>query len=168
MSENSWLDEVKRALSSHEYMSGVSRTKDRVSATAEFFTPSSHVLEIIEYLEPGDYGPGKTVLDPACGDGQFLLAIKTLKMVRFNMSEGDALAEIYGVDIMRDNVDLCKARLGGGNIFMGNTLDPHKKLPSQTEVEHNKMIEIFGNSVAVQMASDKKQSRSVILPPELF
>ena len=44
---------------------------------------------------------------------------------------------------MRDNVDLCKKRLGGGNIFMGNTLDPFTKLDEQTEYEHEQIIKHF-------------------------
>ena len=59
------------------------------------------------------------------------------------MTEEDALKDIYGVDIMRDNVDLCKKRLGGGNIFMGNTLDPFTKLDEQTEYEHEQIIKHF-------------------------
>jgi hypothetical protein len=40
------------------------------------------------------------------------------------MSVDDALQDIYGVDIMPDNVEVCKRRLGGGNIICDNALDP--------------------------------------------
>ncbi len=46
---------------------------------------------------------------------------------------------------MRDNVDLCKKRLGGGNIVMGNTLDPNTRLPDQLEYEYMLMKEWFGD-----------------------
>ena len=59
------------------------------------------------------------------------------------MSEKKSLEDIYGVDIMRDNVDLCKKRLGGGNIIMGNTLNYSEKIDGQTPQEHLQMIEIF-------------------------
>ena len=59
------------------------------------------------------------------------------------MSEEEALKDIYGVDIMRDNVDLCKKRLGGGTIVMGNTLDPAKKLEGQSDIEHEIMKFLF-------------------------
>ena len=59
------------------------------------------------------------------------------------MSEEEALKDIYGVDIMRDNVDLCKKRLGGGTIVMGNTLDPAKKLEGQSDSEHEIMKFLF-------------------------
>ena len=87
--------------------------------------------------------PGKTVLDPACGDGQFLVAIKYVKILIHGMTESDALQDIYGVDIMRDNVDLCKKRLGGGTVLMGDSLCPEKRFTEQTEEEHKQMRILF-------------------------
>ncbi len=91
-----------------------------------------------------DFAPGKTTLDPACGDGQLLVPVKWLKVFHYNMSEEDAVKDLYGVDIMRDNVDLCKRRLGGGNIVMGNTLDPDVYLEGQSEDEYISMRKWFG------------------------
>ena len=61
------------------------------------------------------------------------------------MNEEDAVNELYGVDIMRDNVDLCKRRLGGGNVYMGDFLNPNVKLDEQTDIEHEAMIAHFGS-----------------------
>jgi len=139
--------EIARRTNLHGYMSGVYRQSDRVKATAEIFTPTVLVIEIMQKLMENDsdiFGPGKTVLDPACGDGQFLVPVKWLKILHHGMNESSSLLDIYGVDIMRDNVDLCLERLGGGNIIMGNTLTPKTRLPEQTQKEHNLMIELFG------------------------
>ena len=125
-------------------MSGVDRMTERVKASGEVFTPTDLVLEILQQLPIEEFASGKTVCDPACGDGQFLVPVKHLKMLHHNMSEQDALNDIYGVDIMRDNVDLCKMRLGGGNIVMGNTLNPNERLEGQTDEEYQKMIDWFG------------------------
>jgi hypothetical protein len=127
-------------------MQGVERSLERVSATAEVFTPSKLVVEILQYLDLGLFAPGKLVLDPACGDGQFLVAAKWIKVYKFRMSEEEALLEIYGVDIMRDNVLLCKSRLGGGNIVMGNSLLPREKLKGQTKSEYETLNEWFAHS----------------------
>lgn len=134
---------VKEKIDEHKYMSGIERTVDRISATAEVFTPSALVVEILQYLEPEIYGPGKTVIDPACGDGQFLVGAKWAKILIHGMSESEALADLYGVDIMRDNVDVCKIRLGGGTILMGNALSPGERLEGQTEEEHHQMVDLF-------------------------
>jgi hypothetical protein len=52
----------------------------------------------------------KTFLDPSCGDGQFLGEVLIRKMENGSTFE-EALGTIYGVDLMIDNVDLCRERL---------------------------------------------------------
>jgi 2-polyprenyl-3-methyl-5-hydroxy-6-metoxy-1,4-benzoquinol methylase len=137
--------EVKKRTDEHGYMSGVDRMTDRVKETGEVFTPTDLVIEIIQKLGAENLAPGKTVIDPACGDGQFLVVAKWVKVLIHNMTEEDALKDIYGVDIMRDNANLCKMRLGGGNIVMGNTLEPNFRIPEQTETEYLLMREWFGS-----------------------
>jgi type I restriction-modification system DNA methylase subunit len=143
-------DKIKELTDQHGYMSGVDRMSERVKKTGEVFTPTDLVIEILQKMDIDTFAPGKTVIDPACGDGQFLVPVKYLKMFHFGMSEEDALKDIYGVDIMRDNVDMCRSRLGGGNIVMGNTLDPNTSLDGQTEEEHRKMREWFGETDVTQ------------------
>ena len=136
--------EIKKLVDEHGYMSGVDRMTDRVKETGEVFTPTDLVIEILMGMPTSMFAPGKTVIDPACGDGQFLMAVKWLKVIEFNMSQDEALEDIYGVDIMRDNVDLCKKRLEGGNIVMGNTLEPNTRLDEQTDEEYRLMRKWFG------------------------
>jgi SAM-dependent methyltransferase len=144
---DSMWKEVTARVNEHGYMSGVDRQSERVKKTAEVFTPTDTVIDIIQDIlrsAPDALAPGKTVLDPSCGDGQFLVAAKWVKVLHYGMTEAEALNDIYGIDIMRDNVDLCKRRLGGGNIIMGNTLDPDTRLDEQTDEEHKLVIEWFG------------------------
>lgn len=121
----------------------IHRSSNRVKSTGEVFTPSELVISLLKSLPIDRFAPKFTFLDPACGDGQFLMGVKLVKMYFHNMSEKKSLEDIYGVDIMRDNVDLCKKRLGGGNIIMGNTLNYSEKIDGQTPQEHLQMIEIF-------------------------
>jgi type I restriction-modification system DNA methylase subunit len=95
-------------MAEHDYMADVERTVERVRATGEIFTPSALVLEMVQYLDLEIFAPGKTVLDPACGDGQFLAAAKWIKVLHHGLDEQAALRDLYGVDVMRDNVDLCR------------------------------------------------------------
>jgi type I restriction-modification system DNA methylase subunit len=139
-------NKIRTIANQHGYMSGVDRMSERVKKTAEVFTPTDLVIEILQHMPIETFAPGKTVIDPACGDGQFLVPVKLLKMFHFGMSEQDALQDIYGVDIMRDNVDLCKTRLGGGNIIMGDTLNPNERLLDQTDTEHALMMQWFGEN----------------------
>tara|TARA_Y100000992_G_scaffold77353_1_gene48980 strand:+ start:9297 stop:9761 length:465 start_codon:yes stop_codon:yes gene_type:complete len=128
---------ITNKVNEHAHMSQVGRGSERVQATAEIFTPTDLVIEMLNRIDISRLSAGKTVLDPACGDGQFLTAIKWVKVYIHKMSESDALKDLYGVDIMRDNVDVCKKRLGGGTIVMGDALHPDKKLDGQTDEEYD-------------------------------
>jgi len=138
-------DKIKDCMNDHTYMGEIDRDEYRIKATAEVFTPTDLVIRMLKKADLNDFAPGKTVLDPACGDGQFLVAVKWLKVFAYQASEQEALKDIYGVDIMRDNVDLCKKRLGGGTIIMGDSLNPDKKLNQQSDDEHLMMQRIFLN-----------------------
>lgn len=149
MSANVWA-EIARRMDEHGYMNGVERTVERVRATGEVFTPTDLVIEMIGGVPLERFAPGETVLDPACGDGQFLVAAKWVKVLAHGMSEADALEDLYGIDIMRDNVDLCRRRLKGGTIVMGNALDPSATLDGQTEGERSLMRVLFGDGPLVR------------------
>jgi type I restriction-modification system DNA methylase subunit len=93
------------------YMSGIERDKLRVKATGEVFTPTPLVQEILDQLDPELFkDPSKTFIDPACGDGQFLGEV-LIRKIENGIGFEQALATIYGVDLMQDNVDLCRERL---------------------------------------------------------
>ena len=142
MSKIIW-DKIKDCMNDHSYMGEIDRDEYRIKETAEIFTPTDLVIDMLQKTDLDCFLPGKTVLDPACGDGQFLCAIKWIKILIHKMTEFDALKDIYGVDIMRDNVDLCKKRLGGGTILMGDSLCPEKEFAEQTEEEYKQMRILF-------------------------
>ena len=92
-------------------MSGVEREQARVKATGEVFTPTSLVSEVLDSLPEEQFtNLTKTFLDPACGDGQFLGEVLIRKMENGSTFE-QALSTVYGIDLMQDNVDLCRERL---------------------------------------------------------
>ena len=93
------------------YMGGVERDQLRVKATGEVFTPTPLVQEMLEQIPIEQFtDPTKTFLDNSCGDGQFLGEVLIRKMENGSTFE-QALSTIYGVDLMQDNVDLCRERL---------------------------------------------------------
>ena len=143
-------NKVRQLADQHDYMGGITREQYRIKATGEVFTPTPLVIDICKNLGLDRFAPGETVIDPACGDGQFLIVALGIKMFHHGMTREDALQDLYGVDIMRDNVDLCKRRLGGGNIIMGNTLDPLTSLPNQTEEEQSLMRQWFTSESSLE------------------
>lgn len=149
----SMWNQIAEKTDQHGYMSGVDRQSERVKSTGEIFTPTSLVIELCQKLieiNPQTFMPGKTVIDPSCGDGQFLVVAKWIKVLMHGMSEEEAVADIYGIDIMRDNVDICKRRLGGGNIVMGNALDPTTRLEEQTDEEYSLVHDWFSNETNLE------------------
>lgn len=93
-------------------MSGISRDEHRTKVTAEFFTPTEVVIDRLDELDPKVFAdPNQTFIDPAgCGDGQFLGEI-LIRKLQNGINFETALSRIYGVDIMPDNIKLCKERL---------------------------------------------------------
>jgi hypothetical protein len=102
-----------------EYMSGIERNKLRIKQTAEVFTPTPLVQEMLDKLEEQDptvfSDPNKTFLDNSCGDGQFLSEVVIRKIEKSFCSLEQALSTTYGVDLMEDNVNECRRRLAGPN-----------------------------------------------------
>lgn len=112
MTDVDFLEQVvKPHIRSRSYMSGVEREYIRVKSTGEVFTPTHTVQRMLNNL-PQDLfkDPTKTSLDNSCGDGQFLGEVLIRKMENESTFE-QALSTIYGVDLMIDNVDLCRERL---------------------------------------------------------
>jgi hypothetical protein len=99
------------------YMSGVERDKHRVRATAEVFTKTELVIEILDKIETAQpdifSNPTKTFIDNCCGDGQFLSEVIIRKMERSGCTLEQALSTTYGVEFMEDNVNECRTRLAG-------------------------------------------------------
>ncbi len=105
------IENIIDHIRNRSYMSGVERDKSRVKATGEVFTPTPLVQEILDTLDQSLFTiSDKTFLDPTCGDGQFLGEVLIRKIENGSTFE-QALATIYGVDLMPDNVKLCQDRL---------------------------------------------------------
>lgn len=100
-----------------EYMSGIERDKLRTKQTAEVFTPTKLVQYILDDMEKENLecfsNPINTYMDNSCGDGQILAEVIIRKLEQSKCSLKQALSTTYGVDIMPDNIELCKKRLMG-------------------------------------------------------
>jgi hypothetical protein len=105
------LNDVINHVRNRSYMSGVDRDKSRVKSTAEVFTPTPLVQKCLNELPLEFYQDSKTTTcDNSCGDGQFLSEV-LIRKVQNGIDFETALSAIYGVDMMYDNVILCRDRL---------------------------------------------------------
>ncbi|NDA41059.1 MAG: hypothetical protein EBX85_00320 [Actinobacteria bacterium] len=98
------------------------KSSERVRDLAEVFTPNPTVQEMLELFPKKVWTthPSQTFLEPACGDGNFLVAIldRKLEQISFELEHlenhvshettlslaFEALASIYAVDISKDNI----------------------------------------------------------------
>ena len=153
------LSKIIDHIRNRTYMSGVDRDRVRIKATGEVFTPTNLVRQILDKFDQSIFiNPTKTFLDPSCGDGQFLGEVLIRKMEN-GIDFETALSTIYGVDLMQDNVDLCRERLLCGqehlrhiieqNIVCADALRYHYRFdgshPYDDEVKAQEAEERFKN-----------------------
>ncbi len=109
--ENSKTDKTKQI-----------KSKKRVSERGEVFTNEREVKAMCDLVKDETERIDSRFLEPACGNGNFLAEILTRKLEvckrKYKKSPFDyerfsilAIGSIYGVDILQDNVEECRARL---------------------------------------------------------
>lgn len=90
------------------------KSRDRVRDTGEVFTQPREVKAMCDLCEPLISRIDKTVLEPTCGTGNFLVEILSRKLQNCNHDEYKiliALSNIYGVDIALDNLEEARSRM---------------------------------------------------------
>lgn len=90
-------------------MEGFTKSKDRVSRYGEVFTPPHIVKQMCDTLEennPGAFAPGKTFLEPTCGEGAFIIEILGRKFANCKTRKDYtvSLKSVYGFELLADNV----------------------------------------------------------------
>lgn len=98
------------------------KSKARVRDQGEVFTPAAMVKNMVSMLDEVAKDYTKSVLEPTCGNGNFLVEILSRRInsisKRKKIDEREylvlvVLSKIYGVDIMQDNVREARSRLMG-------------------------------------------------------
>ena len=177
------IEKVIDHIRNRSYMGGVERDQLRVKATGEIFTPTELVREILEQIPIEQFtDPSKTFLDNSCGDGQFLSEVLIRKMENGSTFE-QALSTTYGVDLMQDNVDLCRERLLCGstdpeliaivenNIVCADALKYHYRFDGTpcdvVETKEEKVVRIKKEQEAVKKQKERKKSERLAKKEEL-
>lgn len=98
------------------------KSKDRVLDHGEVFTNEREVNAMCNLVKEETERIDSRFLESACGDGNFLIEILKRKLLivkkKYKKSAYDyerfsllALGSIYGVELLSDNVEMCKKRL---------------------------------------------------------
>jgi hypothetical protein len=103
-------------------MSTAVKSKQRVSDYGEVLTPGHIVNAMLDLIEQETERIDSRFLEPACGTGNFLAEIleRKLRVVKARYAKVQleyeryavlAVSSLYGIDILPDNAEECRARL---------------------------------------------------------
>lgn len=89
------------------------KSKERVADHGEVFTAEREVNAMLDLVKQETERIDSRFLEPACGNGNFLVEIirRKLLLVHNDCELVQAVGSIYGIDIMQDNVEECRERL---------------------------------------------------------
>lgn len=97
------------------------KSRKRVADHGEVFTADREINAMLDLVDDEIKSIDSTVLEPACGEGAFILKVFDRKMNVINNYHWSgwtkeyftlrAVSSIYGVDIQKDNVSICKNKL---------------------------------------------------------
>jgi len=95
------------------------KSKERVQKHGEVFTPQWVVNDMLNLLPDEVWTPEKTFLEPACGEGAFLIEIYKRKLQNINSQNQNhwewyaaiVTSSIYGIELLEDNVKQCRKNL---------------------------------------------------------
>lgn len=118
------------------------KSRERVAERGEVFTAEREVNAMLDLVKQETERIDSRFLEPACGTGNFLVEIlrRKLEVIRrqYQKQLGElelqttiALSSIYGVDIMKDNVEECCQRLLNIVCSWYSGIHPQQKAPSQ-------------------------------------
>lgn len=113
---------IKRCSEADTLKTSQVKSKHRVTQYGEVLTPKHIVDAMLDLVKQETERIDSRFLEPACGTGNFLIAILERKLrivaVRYGRSQIEyeryailAVSSIYGIDILEDNAEECRKQL---------------------------------------------------------
>lgn len=95
------------------------KSKERIETFGEVYTNEKEVNGMLDLVHSESFRIDSTFLEPACGNGNFLVKIlerklKTIEQESEELYEKNifiATSSLYGIDIQKDNILECRTRL---------------------------------------------------------
>lgn len=98
------------------------KSKQRVADHGEVFTPAWIVEAMLGLVKGTVERVDSNVLEPACGNGNFLVQVLRRKLAQVELDYGSpdferrhyglrALMSVYGIELLTDNIKDCRANL---------------------------------------------------------
>lgn len=103
-------------------MMSLTKSKQRVADHGEVFTPQWMVEAMLDLMKGETERIDSRFLEPACGDGNFLVKVLQRKLAAVELKYGKSDFErrhfallgvmcIYGIELLPDNISACRANL---------------------------------------------------------
>jgi len=111
------------------------KTKQRVEDHGEVLTSSDLVAKMLSLVNNESIRTESRYLEPACGEGNFLVEVFKCKIdsilsrsTHLNTVDTErslviAAGSLYGIDLLPDNVEICRTRL---TAIVSESIDNHK------------------------------------------
>jgi hypothetical protein len=144
------------------------KTKRRVADYGEVYTAPREVNAILDLVKQETERIESRFLEPACGNGNFLIEVFTRKLAKIAARYGknrleyerytvSAVASLYGIDILEDNVRECRGRLY--NYFTVHHINlfglfPNDNLPNTVKYILDRNI-VWGDALTLQTVGEK-------------
>ena len=101
---------------------GLVKSRQRVADHGEVFTTTWMVVDMLDLVKDESERIDSRFLEPACGSGNFLMAVLKRKLLTVDSKYGKSEFEkcqhalfslmcIYGIELLRDNVEECRENL---------------------------------------------------------
>lgn len=101
------------------------KSRERVAAHGEVFTSEREVNAMLDLVKQETERLDSRFLEPACGDGNFLIEILRRKLaiceervrakqytqLQYEQAAVQSVSSIYGIEILQDNAQACRKRL---------------------------------------------------------
>ena len=101
------------------------KSKERVAAHGEVFTSEREVNAMLDLVKQETERIDSRFLEPACGDGNFLIEILRRKLavcegrvkakqytqLQYEQAAVQSVSSIYGIELLADNAEACRKRL---------------------------------------------------------
>lgn len=112
---------------------GITRSKERITKNGEVFTPRSLVEKMMDKIPEEKWkDPNSVWLEPTFGSGNMLICMLE-RRIASGIEPIQAVKTLYGVELMQDNVDLCKDRIR--EVLRANKVKIDKKV--NDIIDHN-------------------------------
>lgn len=107
-------------MSKQEQQQSQIKSRQRVADHGEVFTNPREVNAMLDLVRDESFRLDSRFLEPACGDGNFLIEIlrRKLSLLQDLKSQTEwefqsliAVGSCYGIDILSDNAEACRTRL---------------------------------------------------------